>query len=289
MRSLFSILVLVPLLFLVGTESSARNLIDRPTYSVSANALPRPNLNQLEQVTELPEELPRRVMGLAYDGEQLWATIYLGLGRYATFSPSTHLWKLSERIEEHLAIRKVAGAFGSPGAICFANNKLWVAGAYGESFGSIDLQTWQVEHLFKGKYRDDPASQFYSSMACEGSNVWIAWHWFRYSLSRSQTELLLKVDPETGKVINQYALPSIDCGNSCCGTRNDGTHGLTWDGTQLWHMKDQTLSAIDPSSGAVTASFRLNQLKRPSGLAWDGDALWIAEFDGKIWRLPFEN
>jgi hypothetical protein len=36
----------------------------------------------------------------------------------------------------------------------------------------------------------------------------------------------------------------------------------------------------------VTGEYKLDQLKRPSGLAYDGSALWIAEFDGKIWRLP---
>jgi hypothetical protein len=35
----------------------------------------------------------------------------------------------------------------------------------------------------------------------------------------------------------------------------------------------------------VTAQYTFDDLKRPSGLAWDGHALWIAEFDGKIWRL----
>jgi hypothetical protein len=51
-------------------------------------------------------------------------------------------------------------------------------------------------------------------------------------------------------------------------------------------MKDGKLSAID-STGKVTAEYWLDQIKRPSGLAWNGEALWIIEFDGKVWRLPF--
>lgn len=91
----------------------------------------------------------------------------------------------------------------------------------------------------------------------------------------------MKVDPQTGKVVESYPLPA--------GTANDGTHGLTWDGQQLWHVKDTLLSAIDPSNGNVTAEYRLHQLRRPSGLAWDGQALWIAEFGGRILRLPFTD
>jgi len=106
-------------------------------------------------------------------------------------------------------------------------------------------------------------------------------NWFRYDLPVSQTELLLKVDPETGQVVCQYPAPG--------GTRSDGTHGLTWDGTRLWHMKDNQLSSIEPSTGEVTAQYVLNEIKRPSGLAWANNALWIAEFEGKVWRQPFQR
>jgi hypothetical protein len=49
------------------------------------------------------------------------------------------------------------------------------------------------------------------------------------------------------------------------------------------------LTAIDPSTGAFTARYRIREIRRPVGLAWVNNALWIAEFDGKIWRLPFKD
>lgn len=236
-----------------------------------------PDIGELKLVAQLPAELPQRVSGFAYDGEKFWAAIYLGQGRYATLDPSTLSWKISDSEEQHKAIREVAGAFQSPGGICFVNGNLWVAGSYGGSFGSIDTGSWKIERLFKGRQRDDPASQSYASMAYDGSYLWIAWHWFKYKLPESQTQLLLKVDPATGKVIATYPLPA--------GTPNDMTHGLTWDGTRLWHMKDSKLSSIDPATGMVVAQYTLDQIKRPSGLAWEGRALWIVQFDGKVWRL----
>lgn len=250
-----------------------------PVWNFSNAKFSGPNLGALELVTQLPAELPQRVSGFAYDGEKFWVAIYLDKGRYATLDPSTLVWEISDSDEHHKVIGKVAGAFQSSGGICFVNGKLWVAGAYGGSFGSIDTRTWQIEHLFKVKQRDDEASQSYSGMAYDGSYLWIAWHWFKYKLPESQTQLLLKVDPETGKVINEYPLPA--------GKRNDMTHGLAWDGTGLWHMKDSKLSYIDSLTGTVTVQYILDQIKRPSGMAWDGKALWIIEFDGKVWRLPF--
>ena len=237
-----------------------------------------PNTEALRLVTQLPAELPQKVSGFAYDGEKFWVAIYQGRGLYATLDPAALVWKVSGSREQYKVISDVAGAFQSPGGICFVNGKLWVGGSYGGSFGSIDTQNWKIEHLFKGKQREDPASQSYTGIAYDGNSLWIAWHWFKYDLSESETQLLLKVEPETGRVITEYPLPP--------GTRNDMTHGLVWDGTRLWHMKDSTLSAID-SSGKVTAQYSLEQIKRPSGLAWTGEALWIIEFDGKVWRLPF--
>jgi hypothetical protein len=71
------------------------------------------------------------------------------------------------------------------------------------------------------------------------------------------------------------------------------TMGLAFDREKLWAMvwpmKDNALSSIDPATGMVTAQYRLAGLKRASGLAWANSALWISEFDGKIWQLLFQQ
>jgi hypothetical protein len=241
----------------------------------------KPIFRELKLVTKLPAELPQRILGFAYDGNKFWAAVYLGKGHYATLDPATLNWTVADNSEQFAVIRRVSGTFGSPGGICFADGKLWIAGAYGDSLGLVDLRDWKIERQFKGLQRADGASQLYSGLAFDGEHLWIAWHWFRYDFSDADTQLLLKVNPETGEVIKEYSAPP--------GTRNDGTHGLTWDGTQLWHAKDRILSSINPTNGAITAEYHLSHITRPSALAWDGQALWIAEFDGKIWKLPFSN
>ncbi len=238
-----------------------------------------PNLRAIKQISQLPAEFPQRISGFAYDGEKIWVAIYLGKGTYATLDPVTLGWANPSNEMSRAAIREVAGDFGSPGGISFANRKLWIGASYGGSLGSIDPLTWKIESLFKVKQREDKASQMYASMAFDGTNIWIAWHWFRYNIPRSQTQLLLKVNPSNGKVIAEYPAPS--------GTPNDGTHGLTWDGTNLWHIKDRMLSKIDPHTGEVVTRYFISEVRRPSGLAWVNDELWISEFTGKIWRLPF--
>ena len=276
LRNIFlTLLVSVPGVAQWNSEAPNPNPPGEPTRE-SAQA---PKLGELKMVTQIPREFSPRVTGFAFDGEKFWAALYTGKGRYATLEPATLTWKKSASEEHHKAIGEVAGALQSPGGICFDNGRLWVGGANGESFGSIDLATWKVDRLFPGKQRNVRASQSYASLACDGNSLWIAWHWFNYWLPDSEVQLLLQVNPETGKVIKKYPLP--------IGTRNDGTHGLAWDGNLLWHMKGSNLSAIDPASGTVIVRYVLNPIKRASGLAWDGKALWIIEFDGTVWHLPF--
>jgi hypothetical protein len=232
-------------------------------------------------MTELPAEAPRRVSGFAYDGEKLWLAIYHGQGLYVNLNPSTLEWTIGKEPKVRQAISELSGVFYSPGAICFANGKLWVGASYGDSYGSIDLANWTIENKFPVKQRESPNSQSYAGMAYDGNHLWIAWHWMQYRLPLAQTQLLLKVEPKTGIVIAEYPLPA--------GRATDITHGLTFDGSLLWHAKDNKLASIDPSTGQVTAQYTLSQIKRISGLAWDDRALWIAEWDGKIWRLPFKT
>ena len=238
-----------------------------------------PDARGLQLVTRLPDGVPPRIRGLTYDGNKLLAAIYQGGGVYVTLDPSTLQWIVNDDQSQRRAIIKVAGTLNSPGAICFVDGKLWVAGGIGPSLGLIDPQHWNVERMFTGKQREEgDASQTYSSMTYDGNHLWIASHLCRYDIPASETQRLLKIDPDKGRVIAAYPLPP--------GTAPDTAHGLTWDGSWLWHAKDDRLSAIDPASGRVIVQYKLPKIKRPSGLAWDGRALWIIEFDGKVWRMP---
>lgn len=263
---------------LVAVSNSTR----KPNGHVTAAATlaGTPSIERLQVVTHLPNQLPQRISSIAYDGQKIWAMIYQGHGKFAWLEPGTNTWKASDDDEKlRGSIRRVAGAFESPGGICFGAGKMWVGGSYGDSFGAIDTESWSVDRLFKGKQQNQESSQSYSSIAFDGAYLWIAWHWNNYDLSTSETQRLLKVDPQTGKVVKSYPLPE--------GSAPDMTHGLAWDGQQLWHIKDTHLSAIDPANGEVKARYTLDLLRRPSGLAWDGQSLWISEFEGRILRLPF--
>lgn len=238
-----------------------------------------PKFEELKQVSQLPAKLPQRITALAWDGEKLWAAIYLDKGRYATFNPKTNEWKIDDN-EKHLqSIRDVTGRHSSAGGLVFVGEKLWASSAYGETIGSINTKNWAVEKLFEGRLRNyHHGTQSFSDMTFDGEYLWIAWHWFRYDIPTSETQILLKMKPQTGEILEEFPLPP--------GGANDGTHALAWDGKNLWHMKDSKLSAIDPNNGKTMNQFVIKEIKRPSGMVWDGTALWVIEFEGKLWRLP---
>lgn len=117
-------------------------------------------------------------------------------------------------------------------------------------------------------------------MTFDGRYIWIAWHLFHYKLPDAEVQQLLKINPDDGEIIKRFSLP--------IGVRNDPNHGLTYDGETLWHIKGKKLSKIN-LNGTVTAQFTLKDIKSPSGLAWDGNSLWISESEGKLWKLPFKQ
>src|SRR5689334_4268690 len=85
----------------------------------SGRSLQPPSLGEIQLVAQLPAEAPQRILGLTYDGQKLWTSIYLSHGRYATLDPVTLEWKLSNEEKQHQAIREVSGAFQAGGALCF--------------------------------------------------------------------------------------------------------------------------------------------------------------------------
>lgn len=248
--------------------------------SLSVKSQKQPLVEELKVICETPAEIPYGISATAYDGEKIWAASYHDKGRYTTFNPQTQEWKFFDSEKERKAIGEVTGTWSSASGMTFIGNKLWLASSYGFSFGSIDTQTWETK-VFKGKHHDDnTASQTYAGMAFDGKHLWVAWHWYKYVMSNSQTQVLLKIEPETGKVINEYPLPP--------GTRNAGARGLIYDGENLWDLKDNKLSAIDTSNGNVISQYKLDKFKRATSLAWDGNSLWIIA-DKKLWKLPLKN
>jgi hypothetical protein len=251
------------------------------TFIVTAFAQKAPTIGELKQVSQVPDTIPQRITGMAFDGEKFWFPVYLSNGHYASYNPKTEEWKYSDDEKHHRAIHRISQPFSSSSGIAFVGKTLWLGGSYGESFGSINTETWQVEKHFAKKGRPDiNGGQSYSSFAFDGTNIWAAWHASDCKLPTSEAQLLLKINLETGEVIGKYPLPA--------GSAPDSVHGLTFDGTKLWHIKDGKLSAID-LKGKVLSQFILKDLDRPSGLAWDGESLWIVEFSGKLWKLPFKS
>lgn len=249
------------------------------TLVPNVRANKQPLFTELTQIT-LPFEDPRGIASIAYDGEKLWFPVHLPEGRFGSFDPKTN--ELNFRGEETLKkkIPKTSQLLNQIGGITFIDGKLWIGRSGGDSIGSIDNRTWEADTYFSVRNRPDfQNSQSFAALAFDGKDLWAAWHMTEYKLPASESQQLLKINASTGKILERYALPE--------GKRPDTAHGLAFDGESLWHMKDQNLVAIS-LRGQVLESYRVKEIVRPSGLAWDGEVLWIVEASGKLWRLPLK-
>lgn len=161
----------------------------------------------------------------------------------------------------------------------FVDGKIWLGSVYGETFGWIDQKDPKSYKSFTGFHHDiDAGTRSFADLAYDGRDIWAAWSVLGETSGKVKNELLLKIDKESGKIIEQYTLLK--------GNRPMGSHGLTFDGDKLWHGKDNVLTKLD-SNGVAMGTFELKGIQRITGLSWDGSSLWVIEFSGKVWKLPF--
>jgi DNA-binding beta-propeller fold protein YncE len=104
-----------------------------------------------------------------------------------------------------------------------------------------------------------------AGLAWDGECIWVV----DLNLEDPVTgSLLYRIDPTEGKVLSCFPLPGIPK------ARRGG--GLTWDGRGLWYCDEKMLYRIHPLSGKVLASFPVPS-PYPTGLAWDGKTLLLAD------------
>lgn len=238
-----------------------------------------PNLKELKVITQLPPDFPQRVGAIAYDGMNFWFPIVRDKGNCPIYNPITDHWSVTEDEKLKFSIKDLSSTLVDTGGMVFAEGRIWFGSAYGRSYGWIDQNEPEKITRYRKELRPDiGSSKSYADFAFDGKHIWAAWHAYNYKMDRSKTQLLLKIDKDTGEVIAEFALPP--------GQSASGSHGLTWDGSALWHIKENKLTKLD-REGAPIEQFDVPEVNGASGLAWDGKALWIVEFTGKLWKLPF--
>jgi streptogramin lyase len=122
---------------------------------------------------------------------------------------------------------------------------------------NVYLLDWVDGHVLR---QFPTATEHSSGITFDGEALWVASTFtpielFRYALNGTELR----------------RLPTPGAGAS-------GAHGLEWiDGT-LWVTVPPaaTTYQLDPATGAILRQFPAPG-KRPHGLAWDGDLLWVAE------------
>jgi hypothetical protein len=96
-------------------------------------------------------------------------------------------------------------------------------------------------------------------------------------LADIQSNMILRVDPETAEIISSFPSPGV------------GVDGLAFDGTDFWISDSSILTIYQiTTDGTVLRAF-LSPGQSPRGLAFDGHFLWNVDGDQKIYQLRFQN
>ena len=121
-----------------------------------------------------------------------------------------------------------------------------------------------------------PAPERIGGIAWDGSGYWAA--------SRKENDadrgFIYRLDRNL-KVVNKMVAPSSDC------------RGLAWDGNHLWFLNGnkRMIQVLDVKGiqAKTVGAFDI-PLKRPSGIAFDGSAIWIADYgERRLMRLNPET
>lgn len=248
-----------------------------------------PDVENLHAVAPY-EVSPQYLAGIALNGNSIWGTIYLKGKIYARFDLAPkERQERNERNErkEHIGRPRWTehplpqeGAYGSVGGICILDKKLWVATTDGLSIACYDLKSMKREQHFTFP-RYSEASQSFGGLTHDGKHLWAEWHTHGKDNSKGPGQLLLKLSPSSGAIVASHPIT--------LGDRADTARGLEWDGSALWLAYDKSLVAINPKTGRPTKTYQIPDVLRPSGLAWDESGMWIGEFTGKLWHLPFHR
>ena len=226
--------------------------------------------------------------GLAFDGKELWVfpnrsegTTIKRIktnGDLITSVDDPHFLSGTRKLlDEH----HPRGDFVNIGGAAYANGRLWLSSGMGGNYGSLAPNSASNARRYDRIYKKITGSSSYSASAHDGCHLWMIWQGQDYASPNSSMQRLLKVNPVTGAVIRSYP---ADLGDP-----RDATHGLAWDGTHLWHGKENVLQSISPDTGRVLTSQRIPGISRISALASDGCHLYLADFNGKLGKIAISS
>jgi hypothetical protein len=187
----------------------------------------------------------KRVHGVTYDGHSVWFAADDG--------------DLVEVDPEAGAVRSKTPGFGCDAGMTFDGKSLWVICS--DKINKVDPKTRKILASIPS-----PAPEQDSGMAWAEGALWIGQY---------QSKEIIKVDPETGRVLKRIKLDRL-------------VTGVTWADGELWHgsiaegdSRPGGLHKIDAESGAERDVIELEGAKGASGVEYDATrgVFWCGAHD----------
>lgn len=142
-----------------------------------------------------------------------------------------------------------------PNGLQATNEGLWV-------IDQEDLNVYLLDWETGSAMKHFPTATYHSSgITWDGAAIWVASTFTPIEIFKYSTD---------GVELKRLATPGAN--------EKSGAHGLEWIDGKLWVTvpPSATTYQLDPEDGTILRQFPAPG-KRPHGLAWDGETLWVAE------------
>jgi outer membrane protein assembly factor BamB len=212
-------------------------------------------------VHEIPSPSANAV-GLCWDGAALWVSDY-----------SANLYKVNPTTGA--VLRTVTGPVNGSDGLAFANGYLWTV-----SRVASQVQVFRVDTLTGAAVDSmpDPTAGWAGGVVWDGAALWFS--------DQYPTARILRVSPGSTDTLAMFNVPGVK------------PWGMAYDGTNLWNSSEENGSNgpdrvywLDRTTGATLWSFTLPAHtplpagRRPRGLAWDGQYLWLIAYETNGWNV----
>lgn len=173
--------------------------------------------------------------------------------------------------------------FDSPGpfptGLTWDGDYLWVADYQTERIYRVDSKTGRADRSFDTPGHDP------EGLAWDGKRLWHVDGGAAYDLGCGRSTIYIyTIDRQSGKATRRFKAPGSGC----------NAEDLAWGAGHLWYLDGATEAStvgtltvfkIDPDTGKAVRRFDAPG-SHPSGLAWDGGALWVSDYsEGRIYRV----
>ena len=144
---------------------------------------------------------------------------------------------------------------------------------------AINIHTKEILYAPKFDLPEHKKSASTPGICYSFPNAYLVFHSLDYEKEIKETQRLLSIDVNTGKIV-------FDTPLSISENRKDYTgHGLTYAKGYVWHLRENLLTKMDSKNGKILKTYYIENAKKCTSLFYYKESLWVTNFNGGVYQI----